>query len=169
MSELEELLDALDAIYAHRDDSFVVVRVEGEDHLYAEIGAAAGATGLEAEIVGAAGPEPAGQLSPSQRAALRERGWERYGNALWGRAWPETPARSDRQRVAYETLRTLGEVYGATGTVYVDEVELAGEAEAPGAPATPEAQRQARIVAFVVAALLAVLGLALAIFVGAAA
>jgi hypothetical protein len=168
MSELEELLDALDAIYARRDDSFVVVKVEGEGGLYVEIGAPEGETGLEAEIVGVAGPEPTNQLSLVQQAELRERGWERVGPALWCRAWPRTPTRADRQRVAYETLRTLGEVYGTTGAVSVDEVGLAGGA-APTTPPTPEAPRGARIAVLIVAALLALLGAALALFVGAAA
>jgi len=167
MSELDELLDALDAISAHRGDSFVVVKVEGEEDLHVEIGAS-GEAGLEAEIVGTAGPEPSSQLSFAQQAALRERGWERYGNALWGRSWPDTPTRADRQRVAYETLRTLGEVYGTTGAVTVDEVELSGGPEAPTALPGTEAPRAARIVVLLVAAFLAVLGVALAVFIGAA-
>ena len=161
MSDLEELLDALDAIHARRQHSVVVVAVEGPEGFYAEFWAD-GPSGLAAELVADDELAPQHQLSPLQEGDLRARGWDDE-TGVWRREWPATPDRDDRQRVAYETLRALGEVYGATGEVRVEEIGLEGEDEV----AAPEAERTARLVGFVAAAVLALLGVALAVFLGA--
>ena len=148
MADLDALLDALDTIYAHRGTSAVVVSVDGRDGLYAEVWADRGSEGLTADIVGNEDLPPEAQLSPEQEEALRARGWD-DATTMWRREWPSTPTRADRQRVAYETLRVIGEVYGASGAVRVEEVILPEDA-----PAGPKAS----IVVAIAAALLALAG-----------
>ena len=158
MSDLEELLDALDAIHARRDHSYAVVAIEGRKGLYAEFWAE-GASGLVVDLVGDEDLAPKDQLTPTQRGALRALGWD-DATGMWRREWPDTPGRVDRQRVAHETLRALSEVYGATGAVRVEEVGLSD-----GTPPPPPGRSGRRVVAVLAVVVLAV---ALAVLVGAA-
>lgn len=159
MSELEELIDALDAIHDRRESSYVVLAVEGREGLYAEVWAHDHEPGLTAEIVGNEELRPTDQLTPEQEAAMRDLGWEGDGVEMWRRAWPATPTRADRQRVAYETLRALGEVYGATGAVRVEEVGL-GET-----PVEAKARETTNlVVALVVSGLVMVIAVAVLVF-----
>lgn len=153
MADLDDLLDALDTIYAHRDSSAVVVSVDGRGGLYAEFWADRGSDGLTADIVGNDDLPPEEHLSLAQESDLRARGWD-DASGMWRREWLATPTRADRQRVAYETLRVIGEVYGATGAVRIEEVILPEEA--------PEVSRAPVVVA--IAAVVLALGAAIAVF-----
>ena len=169
MTELDQLLEALDAVQARGDDSYVLVTVEGRDGLHAEIGVDGDGPGLYAEVVGESDALPEARPSLAETRALREAGWDEVGADLWRREWPRASTPADRRRVALETLRALGEAWGATGAVRVEEVGLGDDAPFdPDGASTPPAAEASRAVVLGVAVALAVLGAAVAVLLAAA-
>ena len=153
MSDLDDLLDALDTVHARRQASAVVVTVGG---LSAEFWAEDGHDGLAVDLAGDEDLPPGTTLTLAQQRDLRDRGWD-DATGMWRRVWPSTPTRAERQAVVYETLTTLDEVYDASGALRIEEVLL------PDAP-VPAGQSTA-IIALVIAAALLAFGIGMVVYV----
>lgn len=167
--ETNPAVAALREVLAQRHGSFAILTVDGERNYYAQF-AADETPGVYAEIVGNEYLRPADQLSTLQQAEMRARGWEGDGSANWSRQWPDPLGEDDLQRIVYETLNDLHEVYGADGDLQIettlegvaaDESVAGGEVEGPA----PEGRSRA-IVAMVVAFLALLAAVVLSVFAG---